>query len=58
MLIELERRQPYGQSRIYFKDEKLGLAFCLLTGRKTLSVEDKHALETLGCEFREVMGGN
>ncbi len=53
MPIETYSNPSFGNDRVYFKEEKLALAYTLLTGRKTLTVENKHALEVLGVQFEE-----
>ncbi len=54
MKLEYTTEASYGHNRMYLVDQAKADALMILTGRKTVSTQDKQALEALGFEFIKV----
>ncbi len=54
-VIEYYRKENYGNSHLYIKDDAIANYITLLTGKKTLTSDHLFSLRGLGFELREVL---
>ena len=57
MIIHYFTRRVYGVPKMYVAEPSMSAIVQSLTGNKTLSTEQKAALEHLGVQFKEVFDG-
>ena len=54
-VIEYYSKSVYGNELMYIKDEVIAKQISVLTGRKTITIEQKQALEVLGFSLIKVL---